>query len=88
MKDYSGKREVLKYNSKGQAIGKASQKLSTFLGALSRTLVPIIFETWFKVPEELKDEIWSHVKVYKCFSYLFINLVPYLSQYKFDVLNF
>lgn len=88
MKAYSAKREVVDYNSKGQAIGKASVKLGTFLGALGRTMVPIIYENWRKVPKELKDKLWSYVKVYIYMLCIFVyQLVAYFSSYDFDILN-
>lgn len=72
-------REVLEYNNKGQAIGKASVKMSSYLGVLSRSLVPIAYKNWTKVPKELKDKIWSYVKVFICLAYLHFDFSIFIT---------
>lgn len=73
------KREVVKYNCKGQAIGKASVKMSSYLGVLGRSLVPITYKNWAHVPKELKDKIWSYVTVYICLAYLHFNISIFIN---------
>lgn len=56
----SGIRKVVKYNRRGQPIG--SEKFSSYLGVLARTMVPI-HRTWKKVSNEDKEMLWKSVQV-------------------------
>lgn len=55
----SGIRKVVKYNRRGQPIG--SEKFSSYLGVLARTMVPI-HRTWKKVSNEDKEMLWKCVQ--------------------------
>ncbi|KAL5728871.1 hypothetical protein ACHQM5_001901 [Ranunculus cassubicifolius] len=55
-------REVVEYDSKGQPVGPVAKEFTIFLGILGRWLVPINYESWHKVPIELKDKLWNHVE--------------------------
>ena len=58
----------MQYNQKGQPVGKVMAKYACSLGLLARTMIPIVYKSWFKVPNELKDKVWSCVEVcMKCF---------------------
>nr|CAN78619.1 hypothetical protein VITISV_034823 [Vitis vinifera] len=49
----------IEYNSLGSHIGKNSVELSSYLGTITRTHVPIIIESWKKVPKETKKKLWD-----------------------------
>ena len=50
----------IEYNSLGSHIGENSVELSSYLGTITRTHVPIIIESWRKVPKRLRSYgIWS-----------------------------
>lgn len=59
-----GKKLVVRYNSRGQPVGKVATLLSSYTGLLARTIVPITYDRWTNVPSNLKEEIWDHVKVF------------------------
>ena len=64
IKDRSaGVRKIIKYNQKGQPIGDDAKKYVSYLGVLGRTMVPLNYENWHKVPKELKEKLWSCVEV-------------------------
>ena len=45
------------YNRRGQSLGEVNTEMQSYLGVIARTTVPINFENWFSVPEELKNKI-------------------------------
>ncbi|RVW57990.1 hypothetical protein CK203_113333 [Vitis vinifera] len=49
----------IEYNSLGSHIGENSVELSSYLGTITRTHVPIIIESWRKVPKETKEKLWD-----------------------------
>ena len=53
----------IEYNSLGSHIGKNSIELSSYLGTITRTHVPIIFGTWGKVPKKTKEKLWDLITV-------------------------
>nr|KAJ0225269.1 hypothetical protein LSAT_V11C100049470 [Lactuca sativa] len=44
---------VVTYNKKGVPVGKEATKLSTFEGLVARTMVPITYESWLEVNDEV-----------------------------------
>lgn len=56
-------RRVVKYNEKGQPVGAMSTQLFSYMGVLARTMVPLSYEHWRKVPNALKERIWSCLEV-------------------------
>ncbi|XP_062075132.1 uncharacterized protein LOC133779155 [Humulus lupulus] len=56
-----GRLEV-KFNSKGQPIGTTSIKLSSFLGALVREIVPITITDWRKITPGMKEVLWKSIQ--------------------------
>ena len=44
----------IEYNSLGSHIGENLVELSSYLGTITRTHVPIIIESWRKVPKRLR----------------------------------
>lgn len=56
-------RRVVKYNEKGQPVGPMSTQLFSYMGVLARTMVPLSYEHWRKVPNALKEKLWSFLEV-------------------------
>lgn len=54
---------VIKYNADGIYVGESSVHLTSYLGVLARTMVPIRYNTWRDVPEQLKDKLWDSIEV-------------------------
>ena len=44
-------------------LGKILVELSSYLGTITRTHVPIIIESWKKVPKETKEKLWDLITV-------------------------
>ena len=53
----------IKYNLDGIFIGESIVHLTSYLGVLARTMVPITYKTWHVVPKELKDKLWDCIEV-------------------------
>ncbi|KAL6340643.1 hypothetical protein AAG906_010551 [Vitis piasezkii] len=51
----------IEYNSLGSHIGENSVELSSYLGTITRTHMPIIVESWRKVPKETKEKLWDFI---------------------------
>ena len=53
-------------NKLGQPILNSASKLASNLGVLARNgiLAPLNYVDWRIVPAYIKDNIWSHIKVY------------------------
>lgn len=52
-------------NRFGQAEDRNGQTLSSFIGSMIRDgkIAPLTYESWHKVPIELKEKMWSIAKV-------------------------
>ena len=53
----------IEYNSLGSHIGENLVELSSYLGTITRTHVPIIIESWRKVPKETKEKLWDLILI-------------------------
>ncbi|KAL6349880.1 hypothetical protein AAG906_001767 [Vitis piasezkii] len=53
---------VIKYNADGIYVGESYVHLTSYLGVLARTMVPIRYNTWRDVPEQLKDKLWDSIE--------------------------
>lgn len=62
-KKRSGGKIEVKYNKYGVPVREVSVDLSTLVGVLARSCVPIIYDDWRKVPKETKDRIWETLNV-------------------------
>ena len=58
-----GLKVEIEYNSLSGHIGENSIELSIYLCTITRTHVPIIFETWRKVPKETKEKLWDLITI-------------------------
>lgn len=63
----------VKYNLDGIFIGDSAVHLTSYLGVLARTMVPIRYETWHVVPKQLKDKLWDCIEVtLHCLHYFYL----------------
>ena len=53
----------VKYNLDAIFIGESAVHLTSYLGVLARTMVPIRYKTWHVVPKQLKDKLWDSIEV-------------------------
>ena len=53
----------VKYNLDGIFIGESAVHLTSYLGVLAHTMVPIRYQTWHVVPKQLKDKLWDSIEV-------------------------
>lgn len=68
-----GRVEVM-YNNLGMPIGDAGTDISTLCGVLARSTIPITYNNWNSVPEELKERIWETINVSSYFACTYINV--------------
>ncbi|KAK1555315.1 hypothetical protein Q3G72_024776 [Acer saccharum] len=57
-----GKRLKVRFNERGQPVGKTSNRLVSFIGCLVRRMVPITLSTWHKVDNECRERLRVCVK--------------------------
>ncbi|XP_059596352.1 uncharacterized protein LOC100854224 [Vitis vinifera] len=55
----------VKYNLDGIFIGESTVHLTSYLGVLARTMVPIRYQTWHVVPKQLKHKLWDSIEEYR-----------------------
>ena len=58
-----GVKPVIKHNLDGIYVGQASLHLTSFLGVLARTMVPIRYNNWRNVPIQVKNNLWDTIEV-------------------------
>ena len=58
-----GIRKEVEFDSKGRPIGKVASELQSYVGVLAREKVKITYDTWKKVPMDVKEQIWESVNV-------------------------
>lgn len=61
-KHQPGRVEVM-YNKLGMPIGDPANDISTLCGVLARSTIPITYNNWRAVPNELKERIWETITV-------------------------
>ncbi|RVX11382.1 hypothetical protein CK203_019588 [Vitis vinifera] len=54
---------VIKYNADGIYVGESFVHLTKLLRCIARTMVPIRYNTWRDVPEQLKDKLWDSIEI-------------------------
>ncbi|XP_022136077.1 uncharacterized protein LOC111007859 isoform X2 [Momordica charantia] len=57
-----GKRKTIEYNDQGQPIGENAKKMQSFIGVCVRQKIPVTYNHWKEVPQELKDKIFNCVE--------------------------
>ena len=58
-----GEVKEVTYNRRGQSLREVNTEMQSYLGVIARTTMPINFENWLPVLEELKNKIWIQIKV-------------------------
>ena len=58
-----GVKLVIKYNLDGIYVGQASVHVTSFLGVLAHTMVPIKYNSWRDVPIQVKNNLWDTIEV-------------------------
>ena len=53
----------MQFDSKGRPIGEEAAELQSYVGLLAREKVKITYDSWKKVPGDVKDHIWEAVNV-------------------------
>lgn len=71
-----GKRERVRFNSDGQLVGEERHNVISTIGAVTKTLVSILFMDWRKVPKDSKEKIWEYIQV------CFINILCILQRHE------
>ena len=56
-------RILVTYNRKGQPNGETRKDFASYRGLLARTMVPISYPSWPKVPKSLKENLWVAMEV-------------------------
>lgn len=62
-KRVSGDRLLVTYNKKGQPNGTTRSDFASYKGLMARTMVPIRFPSWPRVPKTLKENLWAAMEV-------------------------
>ncbi|RVW80061.1 hypothetical protein CK203_052395 [Vitis vinifera] len=52
----------VKYNLDGIFIRESAVHLTSYLGVLARTMVPIRYKNWHVVPKQLKNKLWDSIE--------------------------
>lgn len=65
-----GQKFKLQWNGKGQTIQTNNANFKSYMGICSRSRVSILYRSWHKVPDHIKESIWTDVSV-KSSSYFF-----------------
>uniref|UniRef100_A0A9I9EGZ3 Ubiquitin-like protease family profile domain-containing protein n=1 Tax=Cucumis melo TaxID=3656 RepID=A0A9I9EGZ3_CUCME len=55
----SGQKLPIQFNEHGQPIGATSKKIQSYIGVCVRQQIPIIYNSWKEVSNELKDKIYD-----------------------------
>ena len=58
-----GIKKEVQFDSKGRPIGKEAAELQSYVGVLAREKVRITYDSWKKVPGDVKENIWEAVNV-------------------------
>ncbi|KAL0536791.1 hypothetical protein IC582_025752 [Cucumis melo] len=55
----SGQKLPIQFNEHGQPVGATSKKMQSYIGVCVRQQIPITYNSWKEVPNELKDKIYD-----------------------------
>jgi len=53
----------VEFNCLGEPYGKGSVKMASYVGALVREHVPITYDRWTKITEEIRTLLWKSIQV-------------------------
>ena len=59
----SGQKLPIQFNEHGQPVGATSKKMQSCIGVCVRQQIPITYNSWKEVPNELKDKIYDCLSV-------------------------
>ncbi|KAE8649224.1 hypothetical protein Csa_014966 [Cucumis sativus] len=59
----SGERKTIEYNDRGQPVGENAKKMQSFIGVCVRQQIPLTYNSWKEVPQELKDTIFDCIQM-------------------------
>ncbi|TYK08115.1 hypothetical protein E5676_scaffold265G002840 [Cucumis melo var. makuwa] len=54
----------IQFNEHGQPVGATSKKMQSYIGVCVRQQIPITYNSWKEVPNELKDKIYDCISDY------------------------
>lgn len=60
------------FDNKNRAIGANQPAFASYCGAIVRTRISILIDSWDKVPKSQLDELWLEIKVW------YLRLVTYV----------
>ncbi|KAL0548752.1 hypothetical protein IC582_013220 [Cucumis melo] len=60
----SGQKLLIQFNEHGQPVGATSKKMQSYIGVCVRQQIPITYNSWKEVPNELKDKIYDCISDY------------------------
>ena len=63
VKQMQVERSMIRYNRRGQLIGKNTSKMQSYIGVLVCQTISLSIYSWLKVSAELKNKIWEQVWV-------------------------
>ncbi|KAL0545857.1 hypothetical protein IC582_015753 [Cucumis melo] len=59
-----GQKLPIQFNEHGQPVGATSKKMQSYIGVCVRQQIPITYNSWKEVPNELKDKIYDCISDY------------------------
>ncbi|KAL0559487.1 hypothetical protein IC582_004098 [Cucumis melo] len=59
----SGQKLPIQFNEHGQPVGATSKKMQSYIGVCVRQQIPITYNSWKEVPNELKDKIYDCISM-------------------------
>ncbi|XP_020422809.1 uncharacterized protein LOC18773223 [Prunus persica] len=60
-KKKKGKKLVVEFSPKGEAMGKVGKQYASYTGVMARTIIPIHLNNWAAVDDHLKEKIWTEI---------------------------
>ena len=76
---------LIKYNQDGIYVGDSFVHLTSYLGVLARTMVPIRYRDWQDVPIPLKDKLWDSIEVTNLYSKRLV--IKYYHSLQYEDIN-
>ncbi|KAA0067965.1 transposase [Cucumis melo var. makuwa] len=59
----SGQKLPIQFNEHGKPVGATSKKMQSYIGVCVRQQIPITYNSWKEVPNELKDKIYDCISM-------------------------
>ncbi|KAA0041989.1 transposase [Cucumis melo var. makuwa] len=58
-----GQKLLIQFNEHGQPVGATSKKIQSYIGVCVQQQIPITYNSWKEVPNELKDKIYDCISM-------------------------